>query len=284
MLTLSLIIPVYNEEHHIGACLNAIKNQTVKPDKVIVVDNNCTDRTVEIVKEYDFVTIIKQPAQGRAHARNAGFEAASGDIYGRIDADSRIEPDWVERVKARFTADTELTGITGLGLTDWLPYISIKSLMIKLPSRVYYWFVHFGFKTTTMWGANMAIRSDVWPGIRGAVIVDDADIHEDQDISLCIAALNKKIEVDNDLLIRTEGQTFRYLPKFIRYNRMFFNTRKQHITTIKNLSTYRLSALRLIPGLLAGIFIGLIMFCFVLVLFIPDYALIKLRYKHRSLN
>lgn len=50
MLTLTLVIPVFNEEHQIKGCLDAVASQTVMPDEVIVVDNNCTDRTIEIAQ------------------------------------------------------------------------------------------------------------------------------------------------------------------------------------------------------------------------------------------
>ena len=49
-LTLSIVIPVFNEERYIKACLDSIAAQTVKLDEVIVVDNNSTDKTVLIAK------------------------------------------------------------------------------------------------------------------------------------------------------------------------------------------------------------------------------------------
>ena len=53
-LTLSIVIPVFNEQRYIKACLDSIAAQTVKPDEVIVVDNNSTDKTVQIAKKYKF--------------------------------------------------------------------------------------------------------------------------------------------------------------------------------------------------------------------------------------
>ncbi len=94
-LSVSIVIPVYNEEAHLKNCLDAIARQTVAPDEVIVVDNNSTDRSVEIAEKYSFVKVIKEAKQGRAHARNSGFNVATCDVIGRIDAHSLFASDWV---------------------------------------------------------------------------------------------------------------------------------------------------------------------------------------------
>jgi len=147
-LTVSIVIPVYNEEHHILACLLAVQRQTVLPYEVIVVDNNCTDRTISIAKQFSFVKIITQPKQGRGWARSAGFTAAKGDIIGRIDADSRLSPYWAQTVTESFTNDQELQGVTGLGSTSLLPRLG--KVFGTFWSRAYYWVVHGRFRTITM--------------------------------------------------------------------------------------------------------------------------------------
>src|SRR5690606_756442 len=94
--------PVYNEEGQLAGCLDAIARQTVKPLEVIVVDNNSTDNTATIARSYSFVTLMSEKKQGTAHARNAGFNAAKGEIIGRLDGDSVIPDNWVERVQDIF--------------------------------------------------------------------------------------------------------------------------------------------------------------------------------------
>lgn len=226
MLTLSLIIPVYNEERHIRKCLDAVAKQTVMPDEVIVVDNNCSDRTIEIAKKYHFVTVIAEKRQGRGYARSAGFNKAKGDILGRIDADSRIAHDWVETAKTAFLNDDELAGITGLARAAIMP--GINAIKNTFFSRFYYWFAHSSFDTITMWGANMAIRKSVWRNVHTKVYDNRRDIHEDQDLSLWIAANGGKIKQINSLLVTTNGQGFRYLPKLIKYSLMFRRTLHAH--------------------------------------------------------
>lgn len=225
-MTLSLVIPVFNEEKQINGCLESIARQTILPDEVIVVDNNCTDKTVELAKKFAFVRIIKEENQGRGYARSAGFNAARGEIIGRIDADSRLEQNWVERVKARFESDDGLMGLTGIGYTSFLP--GIKFMRSTLFSRSYYWFVHAEFHTITMWGATMALRKQAWENVANKVCLDDRQVHEDQDVSLWIASEGGKIVQDNTVEISTSGQTYRYLPKLWHYRTLFTRTKKLH--------------------------------------------------------
>src|ERR1019366_8076903 len=89
-MRVSLVIPAYNEKHHIKACLDHIASQRVVPYEVIVVDNASTDKTAAIARSYDFVTLITEKRQGVVFARDTGFNLARGDIIGRIDADTLL--------------------------------------------------------------------------------------------------------------------------------------------------------------------------------------------------
>ena len=99
-------------------CLQAIARQTVKPLEVIVVDNNSTDATAEIAAGYPFVTVLSEWRQGVVHARDCGFDAARGDIIGRIDAETVMPEDWVERVQDIFVV-RNIDAVSGsIGFTD----------------------------------------------------------------------------------------------------------------------------------------------------------------------
>jgi glycosyltransferase involved in cell wall biosynthesis len=276
MLKLSLIIPVYNEERHIAACLDAVALQTIPPFEVIIVDNNCSDRTLEIAETYDFVKIIKEKKQGRGYARSAGFNAASSDVLGRIDADSRLSSDWIEKVLSCFENDPALAGVTGIAKTDIIPGShKIKSTLI---SRSYYWFAHAKFNTVTMWGANMAIRASNWKKVSGSVCLDDSIVHEDQDVSLWIAAVGGKIMQNNRLLITTNGQTYRYMPKLFHYIHLFHSTYKLHKQN-GNLDSDllpKIGKFKTFPGRIMGIMFAIYV-AIVSVLFFPiDFVVYKI--------
>lgn len=280
MLTLSLIIPVYNEERHIRACLDAVKNQTVRPLEVLVIDNNCTDRTLEIVREYKFARVIKEPKQGLIYSRNTGFDTAKGDILGRIDADSEIFPDWARRVTDNFENDSGLMGLTGLALTGYLPYVrSLKSVWM---TRSYFWFIHGRNRVDTMWGANMAIRAKSWQKVKNDVCLDDQIVHEDQDLSICMGAIGQKIKIDDELLIETSGQSYRYLPKLKHYGNLFKSTRKYHkqkgnfdSAKLKTLNTWTT-----LPGLAIAYLTGFIVILYAVCLFPVDYYFMKNGQEH----
>ena len=63
-MKVSVVIPVYNEEKKISNCLNSLMKQDEKPDEIIVVDNNCIDKTISIVKKYATVKIIQEKKTG----------------------------------------------------------------------------------------------------------------------------------------------------------------------------------------------------------------------------
>jgi len=81
--TVSVVIPCYNEEDGIGVTLADMPDIV---DEVIVVDNNCTDRTAEIATAMG-AKVVCEPKPGYGAAYKAGFLAAMGDIIVTMDGD-----------------------------------------------------------------------------------------------------------------------------------------------------------------------------------------------------
>lgn len=195
------------------------------PDEVIVVDNNCTDRTVDIARKYPFVRVIRESQQGRGHARTAGFNVSKSAIIGRIDADSVLAPDWCERVVEVFVGQ-KIDGLTGLAKAAVLPRVQ-RPQSVLWTWMYTQWAAAFG-GFDMMWGANMAITRSAWQKVRGSVCDDDSKVHEDQDVSLCMLTRGMRIMRDNHLLIHTDGQTFHYFPKLLHYTVLRFRTIGRH--------------------------------------------------------
>ena len=92
-MKLSVIVPAFNEEKLIAACLESIHaalSANARPDfetEVIVVDNNSTDRTAAIARD-DGARVVFEPVNQISRARNAGARVASGDWFLFVDADS----------------------------------------------------------------------------------------------------------------------------------------------------------------------------------------------------
>lgn len=91
----SIIIPTLNEEGYINETLLSVKNQTYKNIEIIVSDGCSEDRTVDIAKRYADKVIVKKT--NIAAARNIGAKYANGEILVFLDADSCLEPVWIER-------------------------------------------------------------------------------------------------------------------------------------------------------------------------------------------
>src|SRR5690625_5043585 len=118
-LRLSVVVPAYNEEENIVACLHALEQQIVPVHEIIVVDNRSTDRTAALVTEFQreyphvpLTLLAQHEVQGLIPTRNAGFACVTGDIIGRIDADSRVLPHWSAAVVAAFETST-VSAVTG---------------------------------------------------------------------------------------------------------------------------------------------------------------------------
>jgi cellulose synthase/poly-beta-1,6-N-acetylglucosamine synthase-like glycosyltransferase len=223
-LTLSLIIPCYDEEEYIGACLDSIARQSVKPDEVFVINNNSSDKTKSIAKRYKFAKIIDEKRQGLIPARNKGFAAAKGDILARTDADAELAEDWVEKAKEAF-ADPKVDAVGGAGLLGIDPHLAgIKSLFW---SRVYYYFGLAKFRFRILWGPNMAIRRSAWEKIKRHTAQEDHEVHEDQDLSLLLNMHGMKILYLGQLVITTDMRRYGYLPKMIEYTNRAGKTKKR---------------------------------------------------------
>lgn len=93
----SIIIPVYNVEKYIKRCLDSVKNQTYKDYEVIVVNDGCTDKSIEIAKKYD-VTIIDSAHEGVSEARNIGVKKAHGKYLLFLDSDDYWEKDLLKEL------------------------------------------------------------------------------------------------------------------------------------------------------------------------------------------
>ena len=98
-MTITLIVPAYNEGSFIKRCINSIKNQTVPFDQVIFIDDHSTDGTAEIIRaQTEFVRIEHPDNRGVSASRNSGLEQAKGDWITFLDADDELAPDACEKM------------------------------------------------------------------------------------------------------------------------------------------------------------------------------------------
>lgn len=222
----SIVIPAHNEERHLKACLDAIVNQTSAPFEVIVVDNNCTDKTAAIASRYPFVVVVDESQQGIVHARNAGFDVARGDVIGRIDADIQIPPNWVGHIQKFYAKERNANRAwSGSGYF----------YNVKFPQVVSWAYSVFAFGLNrlllghyTLWGSNMAITAKQWQVVRSTTC-SRTDIHEDLDLAIHLHEQKYKIVYDRTIKTSAElrrVQTDRH--KLWSYLQLWPRTLKLH--------------------------------------------------------
>jgi cellulose synthase/poly-beta-1,6-N-acetylglucosamine synthase-like glycosyltransferase len=110
--TASVIVPAFNAEKTIGACIESLLAQGQKALEIIVVDDGSADRTLEIIMGFGGVKLVKQNHAGPAVARNRGAKAAKGEIIIFTDSDCIAEPDWLEEMLKPFS-DPVVAGVQG---------------------------------------------------------------------------------------------------------------------------------------------------------------------------
>ena len=115
--SISAFVPTFNNENTIRRVLLSIKSQTVKPERIIVIDSGSTDNTENIVKEegcefyppnyfgFDFL--------GLGRARNRILELIDTQYLLSVDSDILIEPDHIEKALSFFNKDPLIAGVAG---------------------------------------------------------------------------------------------------------------------------------------------------------------------------
>jgi glycosyltransferase involved in cell wall biosynthesis len=91
--TVSLVIPAYNAERHLGEALDSVRAQTAPAAEVIVVDDGSTDDTRRWAGHLPGLRWLAQAHAGAAAARNAGAAAATSRFLAFLDADDRWLPE-----------------------------------------------------------------------------------------------------------------------------------------------------------------------------------------------
>lgn len=95
---ISVVIPAYNEEKRLPACLKALQNQDFKlAYEVIIVDNNSADKTAKIGRKFG-ARIITEAQQSIVSARQRGLIAAKGEIVAMTDADTKPPRNWLRTI------------------------------------------------------------------------------------------------------------------------------------------------------------------------------------------
>lgn len=217
---ISIVVPSYNEEKYLSNCLKTIAHQKSPKDRyeVIVVDNNSTDGTFQIAKEFG-AKVVLEKRQGYVFALKRGMDEAKGDIIAVTDADTKVSSNWLSVIEKVFK-DPNIVAITGRVKLD------IKSKFIKVStSALYTIFLHISefIDKPNLTGFNFAVRKDAFLKVGGVNTL--FEMSPDVDLGI---RLNKIgiVKVINSLSVLTSARRWeeRFVPTLWEYAKGYIYT------------------------------------------------------------
>lgn len=98
----SVVVPIYNTEKYLSACINSIIHQTYPNIEVILVDDGSTDNSLKTSKKFasqnNNIVVVSKKNGGASSARNDGLQQAGGDYVMFVDSDDIINKDLVRHL------------------------------------------------------------------------------------------------------------------------------------------------------------------------------------------
>ena len=140
-MKVSIIICTYNRPDSLAVCLHSIEAQFLKPDEVVVVEDDSTSKIVKVVEEFNqcdkfkLTHVLTGKRTGLPATRNTGVRAAKGDILAFIDDDVILPPNWLAEV-VKCYQETNADGVGGY-IHDVLSFKDEKSADDFLSSFFY---------------------------------------------------------------------------------------------------------------------------------------------------
>lgn len=203
----SIVIPAYNEEKYIGDTLFSLLKSEQKTKinyEVILVDNNSTDKTVEVAKKFARgmdLRIIKEEKQGRGAARSRGFKETQGKIILSADADTIFHKNWIEELTNALQGDV-VAVTTSCKIVDLSVFSNAVFNFIQPISMVLYriFLGHYWLS-----GFSFGILKEIYKKSGGFDISLQAQ--EDLDLSFRVAKLGKIKFIDKPVIF--SGRRFK---------------------------------------------------------------------------
>ncbi len=211
--TLSVVVPVYNEEAQLKKCLQSLAMQLDDIDEILIVDNNSTDTSPQIARVFlkqagAKCRLLSQPKQGLVPTRNLGFTEAKSDIVARIDADTQVRSGWALAIKTKFANKPRVSAIYGDTRYHDIPFerftTTVSAFFVDISNR-------FSSGSPSLYGPNMALRTHVAQQI-ATEACDKPRLMEDLDITIHLRRLHRRIAFCKDMSVYISGRRLASIP------------------------------------------------------------------------
>lgn len=115
-MKISIVIPAYNEEETIKACVESCINQTRMADNIIVANDGSTDTTGEILDSFwDKINVIhiKENTWNKSNVQEIAIKEVNDDIFIATDADTILDKDFVKEIEISFNSQKKIVAVCG---------------------------------------------------------------------------------------------------------------------------------------------------------------------------
>ncbi|MFA5013052.1 MAG: glycosyltransferase family 2 protein [Candidatus Paceibacterota bacterium] len=279
-MKISLLVPCFNEEKAVEACVLSCLNQSRKFDEIIFIDDCSSDKTPEILMLYaDKITVKRTPRNtgNKSRAQEFGLRFVTGDVFATTDADTILDRDFAKEVEKNFEND-DVAAMAGyvvsrpynwLTLCRSLDYAVGQNLHKLAQSYLDYIFV--------MPGAASAFRTSAF---KKDITFDHDTVAEDLDFTYKLQDKNLKIFYNRKAISYTQDPST--LKSYMNQMRRWYGGGWQNLIKHFGMETNPIKTLELSLLYIEGIVFAFLAFIipilnpFVALIFISCYLFVSL--------
>jgi GT2 family glycosyltransferase len=218
-MNITVVVCTYNRCQSLAKALSSVAAQTPPESvdwEVLVVDNNSSDQTRDVVEEFcrrqpSRFRYVFEPNQGLSHARNAGIREARGQVLAFMDDDVTVEPTWLQNLTAALH-NREWAGAGGRILPEqtFSPprWLSVEGPYALLPLAFFDRGLEAGPLAEPPYGTNMAFRKEMFEKYGGFRT----------DLGRCAGSTLSNEDTEFGRRLMAAGERLRYEPSAVVYH------------------------------------------------------------------
>lgn len=219
-------VPALDEERSIGATLEALRHQTLRPLVVCVVDNGSSDRTTTVVRAAAprfaaagiGLRLVAEPERGTGAASDTGMRlaiAAGARSLLRTDADSLPRADWAARMRERLESGIDLVAGRIVARDDEQlgrgEYVVVATLMkVGAFGAVFRnWKPGYRTRFRLLTGANCGIRAEMYERVGGFPRARIDEVHDDRALMNRVRRVSDRVVTDPQAVVASSARRWR---------------------------------------------------------------------------